>query len=64
VREAMREASSIVLDGFELHTDAKVVAHPYRYEDPRGREMWSRVMALIGEAVSEADVAQERQHVA
>jgi DNA polymerase-1 len=64
MREAMREASSLVLAGYELGTDVKVVRHPDRYEDPRGREMWSRVMALIGEAVTEADVAQERQHVA
>jgi hypothetical protein len=50
MREAMREASSVVLDGFELETDAKLVVHPDRYEDSRGRQMWSRVMKLIGEA--------------
>jgi DNA polymerase I len=64
MREAMREASSIVLNGFELTTDANVVTHPYRYEDPRGREMWLRVMGLIGEGRIEADVAAERQYVA
>ena len=47
MREAMREASSIVLDGFELATDVKLVRHPDRYEDPRGREMWSR-WTLVG----------------
>jgi hypothetical protein len=50
MREAMREASSVVLAGFELETDAKLIAHPDRYEDARGRQMWSRVMKLIGEA--------------
>ena len=50
MREAMREASSIVLAGFELNTDAKLVRHPERYADPRGKEMWLRVMGLIGEA--------------
>ena len=33
MREAMREASSIVLAGFELGTDVKCVCHPNRYED-------------------------------
>jgi DNA polymerase I len=39
MREAMREASSIVLAGFDLGTDVKMVCHPNRYADPRGKEM-------------------------
>ena len=45
----MREASHIVLDGFELGTDAKVVRYPDRYMDERGTAMWQRVMKLIHE---------------
>ena len=60
MREAMREASSVVLDGFELVTDVKTVCYPDRYEDGRGTEMWARVMGLIGEG----NVAPERQNVA
>jgi DNA polymerase I len=45
---AMAEASRIVLDGFELGTDAKIVRYPDRYMDPRGQVMWDRVMGLIG----------------
>lgn len=48
MREAMREASSMVLAGYELGTDVKVVRHPDHYSDPRGEEMWRRVMHLIG----------------
>jgi hypothetical protein len=44
---AMREASRIVLAGFELGTDAKIVRHPDRYMDERGVAMWDRVMKLI-----------------
>jgi hypothetical protein len=44
---AMREASRIVLAGFELGTDAKIVRHPDRYMDERGAAMWDRVMKLI-----------------
>ena len=40
---AMREASNVVLDGFELRTDAKIVRHPERYSDPRGDRMWGLV---------------------
>jgi hypothetical protein len=44
---AMREASRIVLAGFELGTDAKIVRYPDRYMDERGAAMWDRVMKLI-----------------
>ena len=47
MQQAMAEASRIVLDGFELGTDAKIVRHPDRYMDERGTIMWDRVMKLI-----------------
>ena len=46
-QRAMREASEVVLDGFALRTDAKVVRWPDRFMDDRGREMWTRVMRLL-----------------
>jgi hypothetical protein len=49
MQKAMREASRIVLDGFELGTDAKIVRYPARYMDERGIAMWGRVMKLIEE---------------
>ena len=49
MQDAMREASRMVLDGFELGTDAKIVSYPDRYMDPRGTVMWERVMKLINE---------------
>ena len=43
----MAETSGIVLDGFELATDAEVVRWPARYMDEkRGRVMWERVLKL------------------
>ncbi len=45
----MRQASSIVLEGFELGSDVKVVRYPNRYMDERGTVMWNTVMNLIGE---------------
>ena len=49
-QRAMREASEIILDGFSLRSEAEVVAHPDRYMDKRGTEMWTAVMELIGGA--------------
>ena len=47
----MREASRIVLDGFELGSDVKEVRYPDRYMDERGLKMWDTVMKLLGEPV-------------
>ncbi|WP_316225289.1 DNA polymerase [Bradyrhizobium sp. SZCCHNS3052] len=47
-RAAMAEASRVVLSGFELTTDVKIVRWPNRYMDPRGTVMWDRVVSLIG----------------
>lgn len=46
---AMREASENVLSGFALRSDAKIVAHPERYSDPRGEQMWATVMGLLAD---------------
>lgn len=46
-QEAMEEASAVVLAGFRLRSDAKVVRWPDRYMDERGREFWHRVMGLL-----------------
>jgi len=50
MQDIMREASRIVLNGFELGTDATVVRHPDRYMDERGKVMWQRVMQLMNRA--------------
>jgi hypothetical protein len=46
-QKAMKEAGAIVLDGFELRTDAKVVRYPDRYFDDRGRAFFERVVELL-----------------
>lgn len=43
----MREASRIVLGGFEINCDVKIVRHPDRYMDAKGAPMWNRVMGLL-----------------
>jgi hypothetical protein len=54
LRECMRRASRIVLNPtadrtLELRTDSKIIRHPARYTDPRGDEIWTRVMDLLAE---------------
>ena len=46
-QRAMREASELVLPGFPLRTDSKVVKWPDRYMDDRGRTMWDTVYDLL-----------------
>jgi hypothetical protein len=58
-QEAMREASTIVLPGFPLRTDVKIVRHPDRYADERGRRMWETVCGLLAEAEREGDPCRD-----
>jgi hypothetical protein len=46
-RRAMREAGEVVLDGFRLRTDAKVVRHPNRYRDKRGKGFWGALLKVL-----------------
>jgi hypothetical protein len=56
-KTAMREASELVLPGFPLRTDAKIVHYPDRYMDRRGEIMWVTVSRLLGEIEAEAEVS-------
>jgi DNA polymerase I len=55
-QEAMARASDLVLNGFILRTDTKIVRFPDRYSDERGAAMWSRVMRLLNELELPASV--------
>jgi hypothetical protein len=57
---AMAEASAIILDGFRLRSEARIVRWPDRYMDDRGRGFWERVMALLP-AESEADAGWRQE---
>lgn len=46
----MRQASAIVLGGFELRSDVKFIRAPDRYLDERGTVMWDIVQELLSEA--------------
>ena len=48
IQQIMKEASAIVLGGFELTTEAKIVRYPERYMDLRGIQMWNTIMKLAG----------------
>jgi hypothetical protein len=46
-RDCMARASSDVLSGFTLRTDATIYRHPDRYMDGRGETMWNTVEQLL-----------------
>jgi DNA polymerase I len=48
MRNAMAEASRIVLGGFELNTDVSITRYPDRYMDKRGVETWEDIMRRLG----------------
>ena len=47
-RAAMVEASRVVLRGFEIGADVKIVSWPDRYVDDAGADFWNTVMRLAG----------------
>ena len=47
-RAAMADASRVVLAGFEIGTDAKIVRWPGRYVDESGAEFWDTVLRIAG----------------
>jgi hypothetical protein len=47
MRGFMQQASEIVLNNFQLQTEATVVRYPDRYVDKRGREFWNLLMSLL-----------------
>lgn len=55
---AMAEASRVVLDGFELRSDAEIVRWPGRYVDKRGVRMWNTIVGILDElARAECELA-------
>ncbi len=44
---AMSDASAVVLDGFRLRSDSKIVRYPDRYMDERGAVMWKTVQSIL-----------------
>ena len=46
-QQCMEEASSILLDGFKLASDAKVVRNPERFHEDSGQLFWDRVMDIL-----------------
>ena len=66
-RELMAEASRIVLGGFEVRTDVKIIRYPERFSDKRGTRMWDDATRSVEEAEEEEEeagrqVAAEVEH--
>lgn len=57
-QEIMRKASSIVLNGFELGSDVKLIVYPDRYMDERGTRMWEAVMGIVQRQIEPVAASQ------
>ena len=42
----MKEASRIILDGFELNSEAEIYRHPQRFLNESSEEFWHKVMSI------------------
>ena len=42
----MKEASRIILSGFELNSEAEIFKHPQRFLNASSEEFWHQVMAI------------------
>lgn len=58
-QQAMARASKLVLGGFELRSEVKLVRHPERYENPRGTQMWNLVWNLIEKLEAEKELLHQ-----
>jgi hypothetical protein len=43
----MRDASAVVLRGYELPSDCQIIRPGERYHDKRGKSMWDTVTKLL-----------------
>jgi hypothetical protein len=43
----MEEASAILLGGFKLASDAKIIRSPERFHEDSGQHFWDRVMVIL-----------------
>ena len=61
-QQYLAEASRIVLDGFQLATDAKVVRAPDRWRDPRGAAVWQAVEQALEEEAAATNAGRSPAH--
>lgn len=55
----MKDASAIILDGFELGTDARIIHHPHSYcGEDKHVAMWGQLMGLVGECATDPVIVQ------
>jgi hypothetical protein len=46
--KAMRRASEVILSGFSLQTEAKIIGPRERFQDERGKAMWGWILQALG----------------
>jgi hypothetical protein len=51
-QSCMKEASRIILNGFELNSDVEIFKYPQRFLNPSSEEFWHRVMDIKDKIIS------------
>jgi len=59
-QRSMADASRVVLDGFCLRSEEKLIRHPDRFQDERGAQMWAMVWDVLKGSPIEACALQHR----
>ena len=61
-QRAMQQASELVLPGFPLRTEAKIVRAPGRYSDERGAKLWAELWEIpaLKEALQQIENENEQ----
>jgi DNA polymerase I len=54
-QQAMAEASAVVLDGFRLRSEVKLIRYPEWYQDERGQRMWTTVWEVMPDLSPQGD---------
>ena len=57
-RRQMERASEIVLQGYRIRTEARLLRHPDRLIEDRGQAMWHRVITILNRLDSSTSVDQ------
>jgi hypothetical protein len=49
-QDCMTKASQIVLGGFQINTDIRILTYPERFLDPDSQPFWDQVMDLMAQS--------------
>jgi DNA polymerase I len=61
-RAIMERASRVILPGFTIRTESKIVRYPDSWEEPLGHALWTKVMELLDRTSPAKGVGENHPH--